>query len=109
MKENERLRKQITRFRAERRLGELIHAQREAGLANVGGRPPETGLQKNPVISPPTLSEAGIDKNLADRARKYAAIPKREFDTRIADYRARVEEEGERAKASRLSKAQLLG
>jgi hypothetical protein len=23
----------------------------------------------------PTLSEAGIDKHLADRARKYAAIP----------------------------------
>lgn len=25
--------------------------------------------------SPPTLTEAGIDKHLADRARKYAAIP----------------------------------
>jgi len=56
------------RFRAERRLGELMAAQKDAGLlssgaANAGWK--ETRVEDAPV----TLSEAGIDKNLADRAR----------------------------------------
>jgi len=52
----------------------MMKAQADAGMMSEGGRPKETGLQTNPVISPPTLSEMAIDKHLADRARKLAAI-----------------------------------
>ena len=48
--------------------------QREAGMINTGGARKETGFQNNPVLPAPTFAEAGIDKNAADRARKYAAI-----------------------------------
>lgn len=58
------------RFRGERRLGELMAAQREAGDMSGGGRARVCGLQENPQSEPITLAEAGIDKNLADRARE---------------------------------------
>lgn len=84
------------RFRAERRIGELIAAQRDLGAMNQGGRPSETGLKTNPVSAAPTLAEAGIDKNLADRARKYAAVPAQEFEEILADRRDRIETENKR-------------
>lgn len=84
------------RFRAERRIGELMAAQRETvGLAPAG-RPREIGLEENPIIRPITLSEAGIDKNLADRARKYAAVPAQEFESILSDRRERIETENKR-------------
>ena len=62
------------RARAERRLGEIIREQKETvGLAKAG-RPPKIGLPKNPISDTPTLSEAGIDKNLAHVARKIRKI-----------------------------------
>jgi phage N-6-adenine-methyltransferase len=90
------------RFRAERRLGELMAAQRDNGMMADGAKGIGTsaGYEKTRTLDAPiTLSEAGIDKNLADRARKYAAIPEKEFQERIDDYRIRVAEEGERAMA----------
>lgn len=63
------------RFRAERRLGELIQAQKKGPGLHEGGRPPKiTGFPENPVSTLPTLSDVGIDKNLANRARKLAAV-----------------------------------
>lgn len=87
------------RFAAERRLGELMAAQRDIGELKVGN---PNGFEKNPLDKPITLSEAGIDKNLADRARKYAAIPEQEFNDRVDEYRRRVSEEGDRARADLL-------
>jgi hypothetical protein len=61
----------------ERRIGELMVAQRETvGLNNGGGR--KTGVNGNPVSADqrPALAETGIDKKLADCARKMAAVPK---------------------------------
>jgi hypothetical protein len=64
----------------------LMAAQREAGLmsrgtAGTGNANLTGGSEKDPpardVI---TFAEAGIDKHLADRARKLAAIPETEFD-----------------------------
>jgi phage N-6-adenine-methyltransferase len=78
------------RFRAERRLGEMIAAQRDAGLLAKAGRP-EIGSERDPIYSTPTLSDSGIDKHLADRARKYAAIPEHEFEARLAERRDAVE------------------
>lgn len=63
------------RIRAERRVGELMQAQKETVGLSQGGRPEKTGSNSNPVSKPATLAEAGIDKNLADRARKLAAVP----------------------------------
>ena len=56
---------------AERHLGELMQAQRET-LGLVNGRPKKNGSDSDP-FSKPTLAEAGIDKHLADRARKNRA------------------------------------
>lgn len=83
------------RIRAERRLGEMIAAQRETVGLSEGGRPAKTGSRADPV-SLPTLAEAGIDKHLADRARKLAAIPETEFTEIVSDWRGRVERENER-------------
>jgi hypothetical protein len=55
---------------AERRIGELMEAQRETvGLAQ--GRRTDLGPKPTQVG---TLAEAGIDKHLADRARKYTQL-----------------------------------
>jgi hypothetical protein len=63
------------RIRAERRLGEFMAAQASTVGVNNGGRP-KTGVSNTPVFdTPATLAEAGIDKNLAKRARTYAAVP----------------------------------
>jgi hypothetical protein len=75
------------RIRAERRLGELMVAQGEtAGKATGQLR---RGLESNPreLADPPTLTEAGIDKNLAHRARTYAAVPKDQFEQLLSKKR----------------------
>jgi hypothetical protein len=56
------------RVRAERRLGEMIVAQREIVGMATGGTRTDLGFSKNPRSSPPTLADVGIDKNLAHRA-----------------------------------------
>jgi FtsZ-binding cell division protein ZapB len=74
------------RIRAERRLGELMGAQRETvGLAKGGG-------DHRVPIGPgalPSLGEAGIDKHLAHRARTYAAVPKDQFEQLLSKKRRR--------------------
>lgn len=88
------------RIRAERRLGEMMAAQRDAGMMAQGGQPYQsTGSVSDPVGAP-TLADAGIDKHLADRARKYAAIPEAEFNDNVTDWRGRVERENERVTVS---------
>jgi len=57
----------------------MMAAQREAN-GTAQGRRTDLGFSETQVEKAPiTLAEAGIDKNLADRARKYAAIPEAEF------------------------------
>lgn len=85
------------RFRAERRLGELIAEQRRTvGLAK-GGQPYQdnpTGSHSEPVA--PTLAEAGIDKKLSMRSQKLAAVPAETFEEMIGGWRGRVSRETER-------------
>ncbi len=76
------------RFRAERRIGELIAAQRDSGMLPEGR--PKNGLNENPFSKPITLDEIGIDKNLADRARKSAAVSADEFEDRVNEWREHV-------------------
>lgn len=94
------------RIRAERRIGELMAAQRDAGglkQGNPDGFAATNGLETNPLVKPVTLAEAGIDKNLADRARKYAAIPEDEFNGIVDDWKGRVEQESQRVTVNLLA------
>lgn len=70
-------------LRAERRLGEMIAEQRAAGLLAPGGLPYQAKATGG--ITPPvaTLAEAGIDKDLAKRARKAAAMPAEKYQAKI--------------------------
>lgn len=68
------------RKRAERRGGELMAAARQAGKLAKGakGNPGGRGAKIVRVAekpTQPTLADQGIDKNLADRMRKAAAMP----------------------------------
>lgn len=80
------------RIRAERRLGELMAAQGEVvgkatGAMGIGT---SAGLNKTRTPeAPPTLAEAGIDKNLAHRARTYAAVPAERFEKLLKDKRTK--------------------
>ena len=64
------------RMRAERRLGEMIKAQKETvGLATGGehgGRNPLDGSRVEPSNPRPTLADAGIDKKLSSRSQRLA-------------------------------------
>lgn len=75
------------RVRAERRLGQLMDDERKAGkLAKPRAGPGrgKVGLPADPTFSGvPTLAERGVDKNLADRARKMAAMPEDVFERGI--------------------------
>jgi len=77
------------RKRAERRIGELMQAQKDT----VGLAKPPGGSKKHPKRDRdsgkpdrlPTLEEAGIDKSLAARARKMARMGEKEFEQHVAD------------------------
>jgi hypothetical protein len=91
------------RIRAERRLGELIAQQKATdGLAK-GGRPYQKSTGGNDPPVTPTLSQAGIDKDLAKRARKLAAVPQEEFEQELTEWRERVSSENSRV-TTRLEK-----
>lgn len=80
------------RVRAERRVGELIAAQKESvGLAvggERGGKKRLDGSRTDPSNARPTLAEAGIDKHLADRARKLTKPDAESFEQRLQEGRA---------------------
>jgi N6-adenosine-specific RNA methylase IME4 len=73
------------RKRAERRLGELMEDDRRAGkLAKGGGdKKSDHRVVKKPGDAP-SLADQGIDKNLADRARKAATMPEAKFEEQVA-------------------------
>lgn len=82
----------VIRFRAERHLGKLMGQQKAAGMMAKPGRK-KLGNSETQLG---TLAEAGINKPLADRARKLAAVPDRTFEDMTKDYHQRVVEEGEK-------------
>ncbi len=87
------------RFRAEKRLGELLKETERAPA----GRPSQgIGSESEPISKPPTLAEMGIDKKLSARAQKLAAIPEDQFEGMISDWRERVSKETERVTANLL-------
>jgi hypothetical protein len=86
------------RKRAERRLGEMMREQKAAGLMakpNPAGENQHTkkngsGLVKTQSTAI-TLTDAGIDKNLATRARDAAGLSESDFETEIREIRNDVE------------------
>lgn len=75
------------RLRAERRLGELMAEQPKASgtRGQLKGRDSSGGTKTDPPEkSAPTLVDQGIDKHLADRARKAAAMPEAKYEAKIA-------------------------
>jgi hypothetical protein len=74
-------------LRTERKLGIVLAAAREAGQI-ADGRP-KKGVENNPIPRV-TLSEAGIDKNLANRARQTSAISELAFEAMVSHARERI-------------------
>src|SRR5262249_22811697 len=75
------------RVRAERRVGQMMAEQRDGPGLNQGGRRPRSETRVSPTQVSPSLAQAGIDHNLAARARVLAAIPERAFETRVSNIR----------------------
>jgi hypothetical protein len=103
------------RIRAERRVGELIEAQNQTIGLNRGvrGKPGPGRGKRGSKLDPrfddkPTLAEAGIDKHLADRARKLAKVPQKRFNTLLGDWRNRAENEETRVTADVLRPKQAV-
>ena len=62
-------------MRAERRLGELIRAQKKTMWLAIGGKPFQpTGANREPVARP-TLAEVGIDKKLSRVGLEIGSFP----------------------------------
>jgi hypothetical protein len=86
------------RFRATRRLGQMMQAQKATvGLAKgtrgqLRGKDTSGGVKSTPPEkSLPSLDEAGIDKNLAKLARKSAAITDTKFEDILVERRENIE------------------
>jgi N6-adenosine-specific RNA methylase IME4 len=69
------------RRRATRRLGQLIEADRDVGKLAKGTR--GSTVKGARVDNLPTLADQGIDKYLADRARKDAAMSEEKFEQQV--------------------------
>jgi phage N-6-adenine-methyltransferase len=87
------------RMRAVRQIGLMMEAQRAAGMMARPG-PKIDRVQCGPEL---TLSDAGIDKHLADKARKFADRTKEEFETFLAKSVQKVSDGIEGRKANRTS------
>ena len=70
-------------MRAERRLGEMMESGRGDRVGHGGDR--KSRVENGPLK--PTLAEAGIDKNLANRARKLNTLSKENFENLITEGR----------------------
>jgi hypothetical protein len=84
------------RLYALRRLGQLMAEQKKTVGLNTGtagkGRPKIGGVSETPPKPDerPTLTEAGIDKNLAKEARKAAPLTDQQIEEKVAALRAGV-------------------
>lgn len=88
------------RFRAERRVGQLMAElpRNPGGNPNLGS--PDRGCES------PTLRQLGIDDPLAKRARQLSAPNGREFERMVQDWRENLEQSRERVTNSLLRRGQ---
>jgi len=79
----------VFQLRAERRLGILLAAAKEAGqLAEKGRR--RTATADDGAVLPATLEEIGVDRKLSASAQKLAALSDRDFESGVEATRERV-------------------
>ncbi len=74
------------RMFAERRLGQMIAAQKAAAGLNRGTL--RRGSESEPRDERPKLADSGIDKKLSAKAQKMAALPPDEFEAKLSVWRA---------------------
>jgi hypothetical protein len=80
------------RRRAERRIGELMEEMREKDELKVGGyRPKSDGASRAP-----SLASQGIDKHLAQRARKMARMTDSDFERGIRKIKDKISSRSEK-------------
>lgn len=96
-------------LRAERQIGLLMAAQKASVGVNTGSRgmgsnQHEVRVSEKPT--PPTLAQAGIDKNQADRSRKLAALSDAEFEEGLAQKREAESQAGARVTKGLLKKGE---
>jgi hypothetical protein len=84
------------RVRAERRLGEMMAAQPKCPP----GPKPEIGSDDDPI----SYDDAGIDKHLADRARKLNALSQCDFESLVSEGREDARRSAERSVISKLNR-----
>jgi hypothetical protein len=100
------------RIRAERRLGEMLTAQKadgglNRGAADMAGNQYTGKVMRSSMATTPTLTDAGISKDLSSRAQKLAAVPAAIFEAELADKRERDKQDGARVSARLEAVAQL--
>jgi N6-adenosine-specific RNA methylase IME4 len=81
----------VLRERAERRLGEMLVAQRDSGGLARGGRPAKPVPDAEQVSMPEiTLADMGIDRKLSSRAQRKAGIALQAFEAMVEGVRDRI-------------------
>jgi phage N-6-adenine-methyltransferase len=95
------------RQRAERRIAELMEAHKDTGGFQRGGD--RRSKVANGPLKPITIQEVGIDQHLADRARKLAKLDAEEFERRLADGRARIQDVTERVRVDLIAPTAHVG
>jgi N6-adenosine-specific RNA methylase IME4 len=79
------------RMRATRRMDQMRQEQKKTvGLAKGGGDKKSDHRVKQKPTDPPTLADAGINKNLANEGRKLGALSEREFEKAVTTARDAV-------------------
>ncbi len=74
------------RIRAERRLGEMLKAQKEAGLMAKPSGSNQYEDRSQGDTDPLTLADMGISKSMSSRAQATASIPELEFETIVSEH-----------------------
>lgn len=96
------------RIRAERKLGELLKGMdKNKGTRLKGGdRTISGGTFEEPPENIPTLADMGIDKKLSSKAQKIAAVPEKEFEDMIGEWRDKISKETERVTTNILKRGE---
>ncbi len=85
------------RLRAERRLGIMITAEKQAKRLRTGpAKASDIGTQSNPIEQRVTLTDLGVDKRLSARSQKVGGIAERAFEAVVANVRQRIADQSGR-------------